>query len=162
MAMMTTTVATMIDPLPAPQIDSRPPAHAERLAALRSPGQTKRQKPASSAKILSAGLSTTAMFGLVAAMGWPTGPGVAQSAAPVEQAVTSVAQAIPAQPAVAQAAPVVVAAQAVVAEPATTQPAPVPTAAAPIVIPVAVPVAQAAAQRPAANAASNTTTKSSG
>jgi hypothetical protein len=161
---MTMAVAAMIDPLLASQ--------AERLAALRSPAQKKRQKPAHSAKIFTAGLSTTAMFGLVAAMGWPSGSGVVQGAAPVEAAVTPVALAIPALaiPALAipapvtaaQTAPVVVPAPAVVAAPATTQPAPVPTAAAPIVIPVAVPVAQPAAQRPVARAASNTTTKSSG
>jgi hypothetical protein len=141
-------VATMIDPLLASQ--------AERLAALRSPAQKKRQKPAHSAKIFTAGISTTALFGLVAAMGWPTGNGIAQGAAAVEPAVTPVALTIPAltipAPAAAvQTAPVVIPATAVVA-------APVPTVAAPIVIPVAVP----AAQRPAAPAASNTTTKSSG
>ena len=145
----------MIDPLLTSQ--------AERLAALRSPAQKKRQKPAHTAKIFTAGLSTTAMFGLVAAMGWPSGSGVAQGAAPVEPAVTPVALtipalaipalAIPAPAAAAQTAPVVIPTPAVVAEPATTQPAPVPTVAAPIVIPVAVPVAQPAVQQPAARAA---------
>jgi hypothetical protein len=42
---------------------------AQRLAALRS-AAPKRRKPAYNSKIMTAGLSTTAMLGMVAAMGW--------------------------------------------------------------------------------------------
>lgn len=114
------------------------PSAAERLAALRAPSG-KRTRPANTSKILAAGLSTTALFGLVTAMGWPSGAGSAPttSAAMVE-------------PAVAPLVPVAPAARGV---PATAAPVVVP-----IVIPVAVPVARPAAQA----AASNTTTKSSG
>jgi hypothetical protein len=46
-----------------------PTTSAERLAALRSPAP-KRRRPAYNSKIMTAGLSTTAMLGMIAAMGW--------------------------------------------------------------------------------------------
>ena len=137
------------------------PSAAERLAALRAPSG-KRTKPANTSKILAAGLSTTALFGLVTVMGWPTDAGSAQATAapvaPIIQAAapaaiptlaapTAVVSPAPVQPTVAPLVPVAPAVQAA--------PAPV---AVPIVIPVAVPVAQPAAQA----AASNTTTQASG
>jgi hypothetical protein len=164
-----TAVATMIDPL-------LPTATAARLEALRPQAQ-KRRKPAHAAKIFTAGMSTTAMLGLVAVMGWPTGGGVAQgaaSAAPltpdVASPVSPVTLPVPVLPAPTTAAPVVavvpavVVAPAVVTEPPTTLPAPVPATVVPIVIPVAVPAAQpqVTKKKKVRVAASNTTTKSSG
>jgi hypothetical protein len=56
-------VAAMInDPL-------MPATSAERLAALRS-AAPKRRQPAYNSKIMTAGLTTTAMLGMIAAMGW--------------------------------------------------------------------------------------------
>ncbi len=163
-------VATMIDPL-------LPNGAAARLEALRPQAQ-KRRKPAYTAKVFTAGVSTTAMLGLIATMGWPTGASVAQSAAPpasltpdVTLPVAPVAVVPPVQPAPTTVAPVVTVAPlvvapppAVVTEPPTTLPAPVPETAAPVVIPVAVPVAQPQVKKKkrVVVAASNTTTKSSG
>ncbi len=69
----------MIDPL-------LPSGAAERLAALRAPS-TKRTKPASTSKILSAGISTTALFGMVAVMGWQSTHAAASAAAAPEATV---------------------------------------------------------------------------
>jgi hypothetical protein len=163
-----TAVATMIDPL-------LPTAAAARLEALR-PQPQKRRKPAHAAKIFTAGVSTTAMLGLVAAMGWPTGGGVAQGAAPaapltpdVTSPVSPVTLPIPVLPAptaapVVTVPPAVVVAPVVVTEPPTTLPAPAPATVAPIVIPVAVPAAQpqVTKKKKVRVVASNTTTKSSG
>jgi hypothetical protein len=125
----------------------------ERLAALRAPSK-KRPKPAHTSKVLSAGISTTALLGLVAAMGWPSGTGSAQSAEPVAaatQAATPAAPTVPTVPTSVPALPAVV--------PMTPAPAP---AAVPVVIPAAVPVTASPAPEPAAPVPSNTTTQSSG
>lgn len=163
-------VATMIDPL-------LPNGAAARLEALRSQAP-KRRKPAYSAKIFTAGASTTAMLGLIAAMGWPTGTSVAEGAAPVAPLTPDVTLPVapvvslpPVLPAPTTAAPVVTVAPlivapapAVVTEPPATLPAPVPATAAPVVIPVVVPVAQTQVKKKKriVVAVSNTTTKSSG
>ncbi|MEP7113193.1 MAG: hypothetical protein ABI862_08005 [Ilumatobacteraceae bacterium] len=154
----------MIDPLLSTPV---PPSAAERLAALRAPSK-KRAKPAHTSKVLSAGVSATALLGMVAVMGWQSGTGTAQSTAPVAP-VAPVAQAVvpvaPALPVIATPAPtmppVVVETTIAPSVPVAVAPVPVPVTAAPVVIPVAVPVAQPPVQR-AAPAASNTTTKTSG
>ena len=156
-----TTAAAMTEPVS--------PSAAERLAALRAPSK-ERGKPAHTWKILTAGMSTSAMFGLVAAMGWG---GTAHSTAlPPDTAV----QIVPSAP----VATIPVATIPVTTTPVTTVPtagvtptaAPVipvipatvpPTTAVPVVIPVAVPAPQAQpTQRSVTKkAASNTATKSS-
>jgi hypothetical protein len=126
------------------------PSAAERLAALRAPSKT-RGKPAHTSKVLAAGISTTALLGMVAVMGWQSGTGTAQSTvavAPAAQAATPTVAPVVADPTVARLVPAVPVAA-------------VPLPAAPVVIPVAVPVAQLPVQQ-AAPAASNTTTKTSG
>jgi L-fucose mutarotase/ribose pyranase (RbsD/FucU family) len=150
--------ATMIDPL-------LPPRSAERLAALRpSVAPTaKRRKPAQSSKITAAGISTTALLAMVAAMGWSSTVTTAQSAVPEVPVAdgllsadgaavdTSIAAPIAVAPALTTAAPLPVVAAAPVpaitvaplvpvAPVETLAPEPVPTdapVAAPI--PVAVP-----------------------
>jgi hypothetical protein len=138
-------VATMIDPLL--------PSTAERLAALRSPRLQKRRKPAHNSKILTAGVSTTALFALIAGMGWQSGTSSAQSTptAPATTATgsapastTTVAAVVPAVP--ATVAPLIIAA---------------PTVALPI-IPVAVAAAKPPVKKIVTRVASNTTTKTSG
>jgi hypothetical protein len=116
----------------------------ERLAALRAPSR-RRSKPAHTSKILSAGISTTALLGLVTAMGWPSGTGSAQSAAPPAgpQAVT------PAAPTVPTAVPQL---------PVVATPAPAPVEV-PVAIPAAVPVTPVPGS--VAPIPSNTTTQSS-
>ena len=151
--MTMTTVMTMTEPMI--------PSAAERLAALRAPSG-KRTKPANTSKILAAGLSTTALFGLVTAMGWPSGPGSVQAtAAPVTPVIQAAAPAaipaVAATTAVVSPAPVQPTVAPLVPAAPVVQAAPAPVAV-PIVIPVAVPVAQPAAQP----AASNTTTQASG
>lgn len=155
-AVATTMVTTMTEPML--------PTAAERLAALRAPSK-KRSRPANTSKILSAGLSTTAMFGLVTAMGWSSGAGSVQAtaapvapiiqgaaaaAAPTVAAPTAVVSAAPVEPTVAPLVPV-----------APAQPA-VPAPAAPVVVPVVIPVAVPVAQPRVQAAASNTTTSASG
>lgn len=164
----------MIDPLK--MIDPLlPPRSAERLAALRQPAQ-KRRKPAHSSKIMTAGISTTALLGLITAMGWPTGTGNAQSAtqvAPVTDALTPVAQVIQVPPLVpvvpattALVVPVVIdttVAAAPAALPAVVpETVPATVAPVPVVVPVAVPVAQPVQKKKRTVAASNTATKTSG
>ena len=154
----------MIDPL-------LPPRAAERLAALRPPVQAqKRRKPAHTSKILTAGISTTALLGLVTAMGWPTSVGNAQTAAPVAPDTTPLAQLLPITPAATPTVPAVVVAPSVAPAPATlpaTLPPTVPATAAPVVtqapvvIPVAIPVARPVVKK-ARRAVSNTVTKTSG
>ena len=146
MVVVATTVAAMTE-LPAP--DSTGPTPAERLAALRKPAE-KRGKPAHTTKILAAGLSTTALFGMVAAMGWPTATETAKSA-PL--------QAMAAAPAVAVVAPTT---------PTTVPTVPtVPTVltvapVAPVAVPAAIPVVSLAVQNASVRTASNTVTKTSG
>ena len=169
-AAATTTAAAMTD-TPSPEM-------AERLAALRVPSK-KRGQAAHASKIFVLGLSTSAMFGLVAAMGWPsasaqttalpptTGIPLVPIVSPVDMTVaaalptvvptTPAPVAIPvAVPVPAEAAPVVI-----------PVPVPVPAEAVPVPIPVAVPVPQAPAQpttagRTNSNNQSDTTTKASG
>src|SRR5258706_5684312 len=111
---------------------------AERLAALRKPTE-KRRKPAHTSKIFAAGVSTTALFGMVAAMGWPTATQAAQSA-PLP--TTSAAPTVPVAAATTTPAPVPTTATV----PATAAPVPtdptvpmVPATAAAVEIPVATP-----------------------
>lgn len=155
-----TTAAAMTEPVS--------PSAAERLAALRAPSK-ERGRPAHTWKILTAGMSTSAMFGLVAAMGWG---GTAQSTAlPPDTAVQIVPSApvatipvatIPVATSVTTVAPpgVTPAAAPVIPVIPATEP---PTTAAPVAIPVAVPAPQAQpTKRSVTNkAASNTATKSS-
>lgn len=114
--------------------DAAQPSAAERLAALRKPTE-KRGKPALTAKVLVAGVSTTAMFALVAAMGWPSdttsasgtaavGPTELPTVAPAT--VPTVAPPVQAVPAPAVPVPVVI-------PPAVPAPAPAATTAAPVV-----------------------------
>ncbi|MDP9463550.1 MAG: hypothetical protein M3P52_02905 [Actinomycetota bacterium] len=131
--------------------DPLPPSTADRLAALRQPAE-KRRKPAHTSKILTAGLSTTALLGLVTAMGWQTGS--AQTTTLPEPAIQSATPVAPVVPVV----PVVPVMPALATVPTTAAPVAVP---APVVIPVAVPVAQVPVQI-SGGAASNTTTKASG
>jgi hypothetical protein len=120
---------------------------ADRLAALRAPSSN-RQKPAHTSKILSAGISTTALFGMVAVMGWPSTTGNAQSA---DAAVAATQAVTPAPPTLPLVAP-------------PTTPAEIP-AAVPAVVPavvVTVPVDPPTTRTPPAPIPSNTTTKTSG
>lgn len=159
----------MIDPL-------LPPRSAERLAALR-PAPPKRRKPAHTSKIMTAGISTTALLGLVTAMGWPTGTSNAQNTAqtvPGTGAITPTAVQVAPVAAVAVALPAATAATVPVvvdttvpAAPATVQalvPATVPTTVAPprVVVPVAVPAAQPVKKKKRVVVVSNTTTRTSG
>lgn len=142
------------------QGSARPAATAERLAALRSPAK-KRAKPAHTSKVLTAGISTTALFGMVAVMGWQSGTGSAQNNAatptatqgvlpvPVVAVITTPTIIVSPQTVPATVAPLAPTVPVTVAEtvPATVTP----------VIPVAVPAPQ-----PKPRAASHTKTKSSG
>jgi hypothetical protein len=137
-------VATMIDPLL--------PSTAERLAALRSPRLQKRRKPAHNSKILTAGVSTTALFALIAGMGWQSGTSSAQTT-PTAPATTATSSAPASTTTVAAVGPAV---------PATV--APLIIAAPTVALPI-IPVAVAAAKPPmkiVTRVASNTTTKTSG
>lgn len=125
------------------------PTAAERLAALRKPTE-QRGKPAHTSKICAAGISTTALFAMVAAMGWPSGTETAQSAS-LQTTTTPVVPLVTPTP----VPPITV--------PATGAAVPtVATAAAPVVIPTATPVEQSPVQNASVRTASNTVTKSSG
>jgi hypothetical protein len=162
--------ATMTDPLlPDREISA---SAAERLAALRQPSTSKkRTKPAHTSKVLAAGVSTTALFGMVAFMGYQSGNGAAQaSALPVAMPTAAqTAAPTPIAPTVAPlvpttAAPVVVPTPTAAVPAAPVQVTPVQVAPVPVIeVPVVqVPVAVAAAQSNAGGTQSNTTTKSSG
>ena len=139
--------------LPSP--DATGPTPAERLAALRKP-TGKRGKPAHTSKIFAAGVSTTALFAMVAAMGWPSGTETAQSAS-LQTTTTTTAPVVPLVPVVT---PTTVPASTV---PGTVAPVPtVPTTAAPVVIPTATPVEQSPVLNASVRTPSNTVTKSSG
>jgi hypothetical protein len=127
------TTAAMTEPIPA--------SAAERLAALRSPSKD-RAKPALAWKILTAGMSTSAMFGIIAAMGWG---GTADS---TTLPPNTAAQVVPVAPVVTVA---------VTTGRVTTISADDDTPA--VVVPAPTPAAQP--QKPVTRAASNTTTKSS-
>ena len=134
-----TAVATMTDP------GLQPPT-PPRLAALRQSTGKKRGKPAHTSKVLTAGISATALFGMVAVMGWQTGTSTAEPPAPLLTPVPStVAPLVP------------------VPTPVSTALA-TPTTAAPILIlvPVAVPAAQPPVQTNNGRSQSNIITKSSG
>jgi len=126
--------------------------------------RAKRTKPAQTSKIITAGASATALFGMVAAMGWQAGTGAATSSPPVT------AQSVPAGPAVVDI-PVVAVTVPTIAVPTTVVPAtpvvtlpaatvPVATPA-PVVVPVVVPVAKPVVKQVSNKRASNTVTKSS-
>ncbi|MEO7369435.1 MAG: hypothetical protein ABIZ69_01140 [Ilumatobacteraceae bacterium] len=125
---------------------------AERLAALRAPSTQKRGNSAHASKILAAGLSTTAMFGMVAALGWQSGTTTAQGAG---------SAAVPTSPSATAPATVP---SAVSPGVTTTTGAAVATPAwIPVVIPVAVPAAKTAPSNTTpGRTPSNVTTKSSG
>jgi hypothetical protein len=123
---------------------------AERLAALRQPSTTKkRSKPADTAKVLATGISTTALFGIVAVMGWQTNMGTAQASASITPTTLSV------PPTIQTAPPVAV-------TPSVAPLVPVAPATVPTTIPVAVPTTQPLVQTPTVRVPSNTTTKASG
>jgi hypothetical protein len=138
----TTVVAAMTD-LPPPAAEGVSLSAAERLAALRTPSK-QRGRPALAAKVLAAGLSTTAMLGLVTAMGWPadapTGQNTAASTTPPTAPATTVAPLVP----------------------ATTLPGAQPTTVPPVTVPAAIPVDQVPVQVAAGGTDSNITTKTSG
>jgi hypothetical protein len=139
MAMIT--AATMTDPGQPESAPAISASSAERLAALRQPSK-KRSKPAHTSKVLSAGAATTALFGMIAVMGWQSGISTAQGAAALPVPTVPTTQSAP-TPVLPTVVPLV------------------PTAA-PVLIPVAVPVAQPPVQTDAGRTPSNTTTKSSG
>jgi hypothetical protein len=153
------------------------PSAAERLAALRAPSKD-RGSPAHAWKVLAGGMTTSAMFGLIAAMGWG---GTAQSTAlPPDTAVQIVPSAplttFPVATIPATTIPVTTVPPAVVIDEAPEIPVvPVtepPTTVAPETIPVAVretipvavpvPQAQPTQRKATKKVASNTATKSSG
>lgn len=159
----------MTDPLLADREISA--SAAERLAALRQPSTSKkRTKPAHTSKVLAAGLSATALFGMIAVMGYESGTGTAQTAA-LPVAIPTIQAAVP-TPVAPTVAPLVPATPApVVPTPAAAVPvAPVPVAPVPVAPAAPVPVIEVpVVQVPVAVAAqttsggqSNTTTKSSG
>jgi hypothetical protein len=180
--------AAMIDPL----LSSSPRTSMERLALMdpnrrdpRNPPnqhdrQAKRERamPARTAKILTAGASATALFSMVAAMGWQSGTGSASSAnspAQLPDTTPAAAQVVPVEsPITSVAAPSLLPPVVTVRPPAATVPtATVPTAPVPVVtvavvkqhvqvvIPKAVPVATLPVQKVVKHK-SHTTTKSSG
>jgi hypothetical protein len=154
-------VAAMIDPLLTPPAAGRPNEV--------SPVQRrKRPEPARTAKIVTAGMSATALLSMVAAMGWQSGTGSAnsgiatvptQATGPAVAAVLPVAVApslAPAPIVEPPAATVPVAAVPVLTEPeAEVAPAPA------VVVPRAVPVTTLPAKK-TVKAKSHTTTKTSG
>lgn len=163
-AAATTGVATMIDPLLSP-----PARRSAPVAPQTQKTKRKRAKPARVSKIITAGASATALFTMVAAMGWQTGVGAADVSVPsdppaeptpvqvvVPIAPTTTATTTPPSvtPTVATAPPVVVP---VVAVPVATVP---PVTAAPVVVPKAVPVTVPV--KKVTKHKSNTTTKTSG
>lgn len=160
----------MIDPLLSPQ--SRRPARVR-------PPKRKRAKPARTSKIFTAGASATALFSMVAAMGWQSGTTSANSAdatlpidttPPVALVVPVAPPTTAAGPAPVSVAPVVVAVAAAtipVVVPAATIPVVPVVTPAPIVIPkaVTVPKAVAVAKLPVQKVTkkkSHTATKTSG
>lgn len=151
----------MIDPLLDPRASRSLPVAARAQ-------RRKRAVPARSAKVLTAGASATALFTMIAAMGWQSGTGSANSpdpTVPVEQTTPTLAVLVPIaapQPTLAQATPVEPQAASVpaAAVPVITIPVPAATAA-PVVVPRAVAVVSPPAQRIVKHK-SHITTKSSG
>ena len=162
------------------------PAQLARLAALRqprptempltqaaTPRSTRRTKPAQLSKIVTAGLSTSLVLGLVTVMGWSAATTVASDTGSTPQPAVGPIVLAPSQPladpTVLMTAPVTVPAS-VGAAPAV-EPAAVPVAVAPVAVPVtaapapvvidiAVPAPQPVAQ-PAPSGGSNGQTKQS-
>ena len=155
-----TGAAAMIDPLLSP-------FSARRSAAAPRPQRRKRAAPARTSKIFAAGASATALLSMVAAMGWQSGTGSANSAEPA----VPVAETTPAMSVIVPVAPTTtsVVAPVSVAPPVTTPPAvtvavvlaPVATPA-PVVVPRAVAVVKLPVQKATKKLKSNTTTKQSG
>jgi hypothetical protein len=177
-----TGVAAMIDPL----LSSSPRTSMERLELMdpnrlnrrTRPPKRKRAMPARTSKIITAGASATALFSMVAAMGWQSGTGSASSASSADQTsdtTLTAAQVLPvAPPTTSVAAAAVLPPVVTVRLPAATVPtATVPTAPVPVVtvavvkkhvqvvVPKAVPVATLPVQKVVKHK-SHTTTKSSG
>ena len=161
------------------------PEQLARLAALRqqrptevpltqaaTPRSTRRTKPAQLSKIVTAGLSTSLVLGLVTVMGWSATTGASDTGSTPQPAVGPIVLAPTqplADPTVLMTAPVTVPAS-VGAAPAV-EPTAVPVAAAPVTVPVtaapapvvidiAVPAPQPVAQ-PAPSGGSNGQTKQS-
>lgn len=164
-AVATTTaeaVAAMIDPLLSPS--------ARRVAPVAPQKQKrKRAKPARVSKIITAGASATALFTMVAAMGWQSSAGAAGSSVPIDPPtetppVELVVPTAPTTTATTTPAPVVpnvvpnVAPIPVAVVPDTTVPVAAPP---PVVVPRAVPVT-VPAKKKVTKHQSNTTTKTSG
>lgn len=163
-AVATTTaeaVAAMIDPLLSPS--------ARRVAPVAPQQKRKRAKPARVSKIITAGASATALFTMVAAMGWQSSAGAAGSSVPIDPPtetppVELVVPTAPTTTATTTPAPVVpnvvpnVAPIPVAVVPVTTVPVAAP---APVVVPQAVPVT-VPAKKKVTKHKSNTTTKTSG
>ncbi len=79
-----TAVAAMIDPLLSPKATTS----LERLALMDRPARPVRRKramPARTSKIITAGASATALFSMVAGMGWQSGTSSANSATPASE-----------------------------------------------------------------------------
>jgi hypothetical protein len=174
-------VAAMIDPLLSPK---QPTTSLERLALMDRPARPVRRKramPARTSKIITAGASATALFSMVAGMGWQSGTSSANSATPPAELPDTTPALTPvlpvAQPATSSAAPGAVLPPVVtlptLAAPVTT--ATVPTAPVPVVtvavvkkhaqvvvVPKPVPVATLPVQKPVVKHKSHTTTRSSG
>ncbi|HEX2783098.1 MAG TPA: hypothetical protein VHN36_05900 [Ilumatobacteraceae bacterium] len=148
----------MIDPLLAPS--------ARRVAPVVPQKQKrKRAKPARVSKIITAGASATALFTMVAAMGWQSSAGAAGGSVPIDPPtetppVELVVPTAPTTTATTTPAPVVpnVAPIPVAVVPVTTVPVAAP---APVVVPQAVPVT-VPAKKKVTKHKSNTTTKTSG
>ena len=148
-AVAATTVGATAAMTDLPVSESTGPTAAERLAALRKPTE-QRGKPAHTTKIFAAGISTMALFAMVAAMGWPSGTESTQSAS-LQTTTTPVVPLVTPTP----VPPITV--------PATRATVPaIPVTTAPVVIPTATPVEQSPVQNASVRTASNTVTKSSG
>jgi hypothetical protein len=164
-AAVTITVAAMIDPLL--------PATVGRAKSEQPPKVRQRAMPAHAAKILTAGASATALFTMVAAMGWQSGVGSAEGAVqtvPMQDTTAIAVDALPAiqvtpSPTLVTSLPIVepqAAAVPAAAVPVSPPPTPVATPAATVVV---VPRAVAVATLPATKTVkhkSHTTTKTSG
>ena len=151
-------------------IDPLLPTAAERIAALRQPNE-KRQTPAYASKIVAAGISTTALFGLVTAMGWQDGVGSAQAPlqeATVPETVTPVVQVVPTSLAPTTVAPIEDAPMVIDTTLPPTVPAEVPVEVpavvdtAPVVVPVAVPAPKPKVHKKVVQPPSNGSTQPSG
>ena len=142
------------------------------LAQAATPKSTRRAKPAQLSKIVTAGLSTSLVLGLVTVMGWSATTGASDTGSTPQPAVGPIVLAPTqplADPTVLMTAPVTV--PALVGAAPAVEPTAVPVAAAPVTVPVtaapapvvidiAVPAPQPVAQ-PAPSGGSNGQTKQS-